>query len=223
MSVTEELVKKLKLKPKEGETSEDFSKRAHQKITALSDSGWEDLTAAAQGWYNAFSIAGEKKTNKTAMDIEKEILDSCPGLKPGVDETAEDFIKRVTYLELPEVEEQHKAAEKETAVAKSEHSTKSTGESEKVGEKKAEKKASDKKPVGVKSVGVKGRPRLAPPEARIKLLVPESPYRAGCLSDKAFRKYKDGMTVAQAMAIPEVTYACIVMDKRNGLIAIEGP
>ena len=217
MSVTAELIQKLKLKPKADETSEEFSKRAHQKVAALPDvGGWDDLSDEAQAWYNRYLIATEdsKKTKKTPMDIEKEILQYTT-LKPEPDEKAEEFIARVITLELPVVkEEQHKAVEKtedtekETTVANS--ASKSNGKPE---AKKAV--AADKKPSG----GVKGRPKL-PDDAKISILSDKNPYREGSGSFKAFEKYKDGMTVAQAekAGIPR---AWILWDRREGHITTD--
>jgi len=56
--------------------------------------------------------------------------------------------------------------------------------------------------------------------AKIKILAKENPKRAGSTSHKAFEKYKNGMTVAEYIALGESHRASLKWDIDHGFVSI---
>lgn len=183
-TIQEEVLALTRVKPKSGESAEDFTSRVVKKVNTLADAdvqNWEALSEAAQAWVN-------KNVSAEENDQELDLLD----------------------LELTG---ERISSEKENVVVKKPANGKTQSKPKLVEPaKKSEKKV-------VAKAGVRGRARVGSDDATIKVLQETSPYREGCKSDKAFKKYRSGMTVKEAKRAG-IPYDYIVWDNRQKHIEI---
>ena len=184
-TVYDELKLVFKVKPKAGESYEEFALKTAKKVNGCSEAVWNSLSEDTQQWNNAVFIAEEKRGElRRAGQPEKAFDVPYPELAGFVIVPLE-VAETETIQETTEMAKTAKTATKDKAAPKG-----------------------------------KGRPSVLVPTAKIKLLVQESPYREGCKSDLAFKKYKDGMTVAKLLE-KGVPKAYIAWDKQHGHIAVE--
>lgn len=192
-----------KLKPKDGESAQEFTKRVADKLQFRNDEEkWASLPENVQAWSNDIISAADK-------DQDFELLD-LPEAEPQAEE--------------PDAEAEAEPDPEEAEVEAEE------GEQESVVEAKSAKKANGKKPVKAKPVKAEKKvaaPKVAKPakpakvakvakapktkgesrgrkplfsdDGKIKIIAKENPHREGTIRDKAFKKIKSGMTVAEAV------------------------
>lgn len=128
--------------------------------------------------------------------------------KPLLDPAAKDLQAQLVEM-LPDIEKGDKLADASWATLKA----LGWGDKPTTAPAKAKKAATPKKPA--KTVVKKD----AIDDRKITLLVKENPKRAGSASAKRFAKYKNGMTIAEAVKAG-VTRGDIIWDKAHGFIKV---
>ena len=175
MSVVSELQTITKVEVREGESIEDFAKRLARKTNDLTDDKWETLGEASQEWANDAIEALSKKRPVPLPEGLKDLF-----AKPGSEESGDPTDDEEHDPETGELPPPAKKAAppKKKAAAK-------TPPAKKVAAKKTAKAAA-------------GRRGNFTTEAGIKILV-DNPFREGSKGKEWFEKYKDGMTVSEAL------------------------
>lgn len=208
--VQAELLALTKLKPKPGESAAEFTRRVHKKVETITDADgdkWESMTPEAQAWFNDNSVLIENKQPLNVLDIpEEEAKEEAAEPEPQEDEPSADE-------PAEEADVEGAGEEQETVVAKSVKS-KANGKKPVAAKKTAAKKeAAPKKVVAAKpekapakakaskpkSDAKRGRTPLFSDQGKIKIVAKDNPHREGTIRDKAFKKLKSGMTVAEAV------------------------
>lgn len=179
-TVKEQVLALTKLKPKDGESSHDFTMRAVKKLHGSSDEEWEKISDPVQAWVNDTMLADEK-------DAELDLLEV-----PEVEAASEAEPESETATEESEAEAEGAEEKEQEKVVESKSVKKSNGK--KPAKVKVEKKVSAKK-----SGETRGRKGTFPLDAKIKVLAKENPKRSGSAAAKRFSKYADGKTVAELL------------------------
>lgn len=167
----EELEALLKTKQRATESDEDYAVRVALQVNEVSDDAWASLSEQSQLWVNKIVEIDDLRNQKKPHDP-------------------------VPLLEASKPNEE-RAPDKKNAKKDKE---KGGGKTDKKGkkEKPATAKKADKKSEGARG---RGRPGKYSPDATVHLLTKdgENPKRKGTAAYKAFAKYKNGMTVAEAL------------------------
>jgi hypothetical protein len=216
-TIQAQVLAQTKLKPKPGETAHEFTMRAAKKLHGLSDEAWEEVSDPVQVWTNDNILADEKGSPLFDMlevpEVEAEVQAAEPegeASEPEGEEVAEE-----APVEGVEVETE---AEKEPVVA-TKSVKKSNGKKAPAAKPKAAAKPAKAAKAKPANGETRGRKPNLDPDQKIKLLVDENPHRAGSGRHKRWPKYKDGMTVAQAIAAG-LNYANIHYSVKDGHIKI---
>lgn len=190
-SIEEQVLALTKLKPKDGETVEQFTMRAVKKLHGASDEVWNSVPDPVQAWVNANMVADENNQPLQLLELPEAAADK-PEQEPEPEAEAEVEEETAGNEEASEEE-----AEQEPVVAKS--AKKSNGKKVPVA-KPAKKVAAPKVAKAAKESGeTRGRkPNIGPLNAKIKILVKNPPGREGTVRQKVFAKYQPGMTVETA-------------------------
>lgn len=190
--IQEEVLKHTKIKPKAGETAEALTWRVADKVNKMADSdpkSWDNLTEATQKWVNDNVELQAIGAELNLLVLETE-ADAETDEDPPAEEAAADEPK-----ERPVSKTKAKAAAKKVVKAKP-APAKKVAAAKPV--KAAPKKAAPAKAKAANGAG-RGRTPLHPDTGVIKVLAKENPHREGTIRDKAFKKVKTGMTVAEAV------------------------
>lgn len=182
-TVQEQVLTLTKLKPKDGESSHDFTMRAVKKLHGSSDEDWEKIPDPVQAWVNDNMLADEKNAELDLLEVPEVEASSEAEPEPEAETATEE-----TEAEAVGAEEQE-----QEKVVESKSVKKSNGKKPAV-KAKAEKKVSAKK-----SGETRGRKGAFPLDAKIKVLAKENPKRSGSAAAKRFSKYADGKTVAELL------------------------
>lgn len=188
-TIYEELKQVTKIDRKPAETEQSYLKRLYKKADELSEDEWKALTEKTQVWVNS---AGEAWQAKKPLPGLEGVASDAPAASSEVEATEE-------ASEESAPSKPKKAAKKPTvngsagAAKPAKAAAKETKAPAKKAEGKPGKKAAAKKENGAK----RGRPLVFAPDAKIKLLTKENPFREGSNSHKVFGMYKSGMTVAE--------------------------
>jgi len=186
--VQAELLAATELTPKSGETAEHFTLRVAEKAHGkFSDAQWDQLSEEAQVWVNATIVAKAEKKPFTLLVL--------PEIKPTKDQAmakkkGSKVSNAETHVYEPEEAPVEGATEGEATESVEAGAEESTTEADKPA--KAAKSGN--------GVGPKGRKPLFSKDAKIKVMVKENPHRAGTKLFNYFKKYRDGMTVAELVA-----------------------
>lgn len=189
MAMTAEIQKEVldltKGKPKSGESAEDFTKRSLKKLNAIfsaDEDKWGTLSENTQAWINKSTQEGVEEVDLLELpEVEDEPADEADEEEAASEEAAE---------EDDEVEQKPKKAK--IARAKPVKAAKPPKEKKvKVAKAKVAKDTNG---------GGKGRKPNFAPDQKIRLLVDENPHRPSSGRYKRWSKYKEGMTVAQALS-----------------------
>lgn len=217
-----------KLKPKDGEDAKDFTMRVAKKLHGISEKEWDATPEPVQGWVNATILADEQGGELSLLELPEE-----------VEESAEAKAQEESQEETAEAEvEQESAVSAKTAknkpIAKKpggdpphrkKPTEKAAAPKPAAKPKAAAKPTPAKKPVAAKkpaaAKGDRGRKPLFPDDGKIKVLVKDNPHRDGTVRDKAFKKVKSGMTVAEAVKAGAPRQQVWSMWKR-GVISVAG-
>lgn len=187
-AIQDELLKHTKIKPKAGETAEAFTGRVVEKVNKMADDdakSWGELTETAQEWVNTNVTAQSQGSALQLLSLEPKEDE------PEKTETAEEAVEESSTKERPV----RKAKPKVAAKKKAEPAPKAAKAAK---AKPAAKPKTAKAPAAKNGVG-RGRSPMYPETGVIKVLVKENPHREGTIRDKAFKKVKSGMTVAEAI------------------------
>lgn len=184
MTIAQELSEATKVSRKTNEEEQAFLVRLHEKANALTDEEWRSLSNEAQDWVNSAGKAREKGKKVPA-------LATTNGSAPA--EEAE---------EAEETKEEAPAKKAKTTKAKTTKAKKAApAKKAKTKTTKAEPKAKTKTAKAKSTAtGKRGRKGKFPLDGTIKLLQEGNPHRTGTKSHKMFSKYKQGMSVEQALA-----------------------
>lgn len=187
-TVCEELCTVTKLDPpKPGESFADFAERLTKKVNGLPDKAWGTVSKAGQGWQNE---AVTKLNEIRALKKEGKLDEAAAVELPELDGFEAQEAAEATPEAEAEADPPAKAATKPVKKAKAVKPTKA-----------AKAKAASPKPAKAKAngTGKKGRPGVFADAAKIKIIAKENPHRKGSICHNYFAKYKDGMTVADAV------------------------
>ena len=188
-----ELEKLLKLKQKEGETLQTYALRLARRASndsVVSDDDWERLQEQTQRWVNGVIEDADEKGLPPMLPPELLKLEPTP----------------------------EPAAKRKAAKAAPAEAAKKVDSGKKKDGKKAPKEAA--KPAAVGNGSRVGRlPSKYPTTARIKLLREGNPYRTNTKGASGYSKYREGMTVKQALAAGIHRHQ-ISYDARHGNIAV---
>lgn len=223
MSLYKELGQAFKLKLQEGESYDDFAIRASSRVNKCTNEEWKELSADLQTWNNEVMEAREANAAKA----KGEELEAFPELEGFPEEAAEetvvdeDGVVQEEDTGSEDAEEENTAEESSDGVDESaEEEQDATAEdppqrkkpkqekkmparavtAEKEKPPKAVAKKATEKPAAKKATnGSAGKRSRLDPEATIKILAKENPHREGSSRYKRWGKYKDGMTVKEAL------------------------
>jgi hypothetical protein len=222
MTLYKELGEAFKLKRQEGESFTDFAIRASTRVNKCTDAEWKELSAELQTWNNDVMQLREENAalDKGAEPAEFPELDGFPADEEetvvdedGVVQEGEGDAEETVEDDEENTDEgvDASAEGEQAAVAEDDPPQRQRGKPNKQGKKmparavtaEKEKPAPAKKvvakPAAKKAVnGSSSRTRLDP-EATIKILSKENPHREGSARFKRWGKYKDGMTVKEAL------------------------
>jgi hypothetical protein len=215
MTLYEELGQAFKLRKQEGEDYTDFAIRASTRVNKCTDAQWKELSAELQTWNNSVMELTEGKSREDTPE-----LPELEGFPVDEEETAVDedgVVQEEASGESEDGENTEEgtdegvdaSAEGEEDVVPQQRRGKSnkqekkmpravTAEKEKAPPKAVAKKAAAAKPAAKKAATNGARMRLDP-EAKIKIVAKENPNREGSGRYKRWAKYKDGMTVKEAI------------------------
>lgn len=193
-----------------GESAQEFTERVLKKVRGLDDKDWKTISELSQTWVNAV---------ETAWEADKEI----PLLLPE-DGVKDEEGEAASAPEEPEAESDEESNEEKT-MAKSNVVEKD--EDVKPAKKAAVGKATERKPPGKaasdnaqKGVG-RGRAARYVDGAKIKVLLKENPHREGTKRYGIFEKYRNGMTVGEAVKAG-INAGDLVWAVKEGRIEIKG-
>jgi len=189
-NVQSELAKVLKLKQKDGEDLDAYARRLAVAANKIPDDAWETLSEPAQLWVNAALKAIEKKEELPVLSNNGDTAEAMSSEKEADPGEAAEGTKQGAPAQ---------SEESDVATKSVKSSTK-----KKVAVAKPKKAVATKAPAKVKGAGVTGESHRGPKpkfaaDAKIKLLVKENPHNEGSGRYKRWLKYKDGMTVAEAI------------------------
>lgn len=192
------------------------------KVNKLNDNDWENLSKPAQRWVNQTLAEVEKaQTEKRAPQIEPP---------QGSEELAkaDDKSNGAAHADAaekePEPEVQTKPEEKVEEPTKPDAEPRfQPAKGARTGRPRTVSAASKPKTAtpAAKPVVAKGGKRLAMPDDAKITVLKKSPYTEGTLSDKRFKRYTNGMTVAAALKAG-VPRNQLLENRQNGLISTEG-
>lgn len=168
-TVVSELQSVTNVSVRPGDTPEEYANRLVRKANDLTEDKWEVLEEDTQLWVNSAIEAIRKRR-------------PIP-LPPGIEELFPEADSE--EAETPKTERATSAGRK-TA-------TKAAAKSEKA---PAVAKPAKKKGIGKNTAGRKGKFST---DAVISLLVDKNPYRESSKAHEVFKKYKEGMTVSEAI------------------------
>lgn len=190
--IEKELVALTKVKRKDGESNQDFFRKLFDKANVVTDDEWKALSEPTQKWVNAAGDAVEGTT--TIPNFDGEVVEDEAPVEEAEAESTGGKGEEPGESEEAEAEEDPKPAKKAAKKGDTDVATAKTN-----GAKAAPKKASAKKAGAKDDVAKPGRKGTYPLTAKITLKVKENPHRAGTTLHKMFAKYKNGMTVQQAL------------------------
>lgn len=209
-SMFAEVVRVYKRKPKAGEPGKDFLLAILKKMNAdEEDEKWNQLREATQTWLNDRMLEDNDKAGEFAALLEpdevvsKGVSATAPKERAAKDAGADE--PGSEQSEPPENEENGvmpKAAAKKTAA------------------KKTTAKSTERRKVQASNGTGRGRQGAYPRDAKISLLTKENPKREGSASYKRFEKYKNNMTVQQALDAG-LEWPDFRSDQAHGYIAIK--
>lgn len=231
--VQAEILALTKIKSKAGETAEDFTLRAIKKVNALADAdnqNWESLSEKAQAWINSNMSAQEAGADLDCLELPDAVEDD-EASEAAQDEPAKADVEQETEVSTKSAKKvpakkkaaakPKVAAEPKTAAPKKAAPAVKPKAAAPAPKAKAPVKAA-KKPAAAKSNGEsRGRKPLFSDEGKIKILVKDNPHREGTVRDKAFKKIKSGMMVAEAVKAGVPRQQVWSMWKR-GVISVTG-
>lgn len=190
--IEKELTAVTKVTRDKDEGDQPYFARLAGAISKLKDPDWDRLSEPAQLWANSAQIAVEKKAAIPNFDGEVPDDKDAKATKA----TAKDKeVKAPAAKKGAKADKTEKAAKPAKAEAK-------TKEAEKKAPAKKEAKAAPAKKGAKAAANGEGRGRKGswPMTAKIKVVAKENPHRSGTKNFKRFEKYKNGMTVEQAIA-----------------------
>lgn len=227
MTPYEELHKKFKLTPQDGESFESFALRTTKRVNALSDAEWGQLSEGVQLWINEVLKARDAKQNipklegypneepagadgeeASVEDVSTDAEETPDAPDTGEETTdSEDVVDAEANSgvdDAPEAEASgRRRVERAKPVRTSRKQTAARPETQKSKTGKGKDKTVSKTPKaaaakkGSKPMQAASGDRIND-DAKIKILVKENPHRSGTKLFGYFKKYKDGMTVAAA-------------------------
>lgn len=224
----EALLKYAHLRPKGGESAEDFTLRVVAKINQMSEAdeaNWNALgeTCGEEGqeWVNVNNDAASEgsETQPSLLVLE----DSTEPEASTEDASAADADEEESSVESVEKTEPRKVARRLNGKPPGGKPKSTKVTTAKAPKAKAEPKVAAKVAKKAPKVGA-GRTPVYPDTGIIKLLVKVNPHRPGTTRAKAFDVFKNGMTVAEArkalVKAGKYAPAQLVLQVKRELIAI---
>lgn len=201
MTVLTELLELTNVKPyqPDAESVQGFLKRLYEKADRVDEATWATLSDGVQHWINDAGTALNKKRPVPLPEgfgdepVVEEPAAPAPSQEPPAAAAAEP---EVEPAEEEEEEEEPAAPPEPEPAEEPPAATKKKAAKTKVA-KKAKAKAAPRTAKAKKVVERRGRPLVFTPEAKIKLLVKDNPFRKGTNAYKVFNMYKPGMTVGE--------------------------
>jgi hypothetical protein len=227
-TVFEDLVKVMKIEPKSGEDFETFAKRLTDKINGATDTVWKQLSDDAQKWHNEAIL---KVRERRALKNEGKQEEAEAVVIPELEGFALVSTAEADPAAAPKRTSPNKAKSDTVAAPAAEAVTESAHVKHRKAVKearakhvakapKAKAKPAKAAPKAKAKAGKRGRRSVFGDDAKLKLLVKENPYRKGTAWHRRWPKYKNGMTVAEALKLNDVGRNHLRYSVANGHISI---
>lgn len=221
MTLYEELGRSFKLKVRDGESYSDFAARAIKVVNKATDAQWNELSAKLQTWNNDVmrtndgndKVARGEELGADDLSGDLPPLEGFPpesddaeggdaGTEEGADEsTGDDGVDSADENgqdDEPKNERRSKPDKTSKPNKEPERRKMREATAEKEKPAKAPKAAVAKKATTPRKSSENARTRLDP-EKTIKIIAKENPHRTGSGRFNRWKKYKEGMTVGQAL------------------------